>query len=400
MTQARGVAALGDSENIGTWSGIPYHLLHAGLQVGFLARGLDLRIPNFKTSRGIWQIQRVLCAERPRGFQYSSSFVDSLGGRALEECSRKELTEIISHYQVLPANDLVGKSIATSYYIDSTLHDLFETSGMLSWLNKETVREVINREIDGYRAAKRIVTMSSWARTTLKGSYGIAEDRIFTVLPGANLPEEEVKVKLGDVDSFVVPDEFTRDRKLRIGFTGKDWRRKGLRRLVSAVEILNRMGIPSEVVVIGHIPRQYQHHPNVRVLGFIDKSTEMSRFINIVAGCDLGCAPSHEEPLGIAPLEYLRLGVPVLCTAAGGLTDVCRAAGPASVLLDKDANAEQIAFAFEALTDNPDQLRQMRTAAWERKEYFSWSRTVTELQRIWEPGVQTQSEPTYLMTRT
>ena len=400
MTHRRGIAALGNSEDIGTWSGTPHYLLCAGLSAGFLNCGLDLQFENLARLRSIWQLKCVLRAERPRGFQYGATFIDLLGKRAVDECNRKGLQEIVSHYQVLPARYLIGNSINTSFYIDSTLQDLFGTHEMLLWLNGKIANEAIDREIDGYRVAERIITMSSWVRATLERSYGIARDRIFTVLPGANLPEKEVKLKLGNVDSSVVPHQFTRDRKLRIGFTGKDWRRKGLPRLLTAVGILNRMDIPTEVVVIGDIPQQYRGCPDVRSVGFIDKSRELARFIGTIASCDLGCAPSHEEPLGIAPIEYLRVGVPVVCTAAGGLIDVCQAAGTASILLEKNATPEQIAVAFEGLAKNPDRLRQMRAVAWERKEYFGWDRAVVDLLRIWKREFRTPSKPSPLKAQT
>ena len=38
-------------------------------------------------------------------------------------------------------------------------------------------------------------------------------------------------------------------------------------------------------------------------------------------------------------------------------------------------------------------------ATWERKEYFSWDRTVMELLRIWEPGHRTEAEFSHLTTQ-
>jgi len=309
---------------------------------------------------------------------------------ALEECQRRELQEAISHYQLLPARRLLEHSIRTSFYIDTTLVHLFEP---YAWLNRRIAKEAIEKEREGYRVASRVISMASWVRDSLEHYYGLPPERIFTVLPGANLPEKEVKAKLEETGPSIAPDRFTRDRPMRIGYTGKDWKRKGLPRLVDAVEILNRMGIPSEVVVIGNLPEQYRTRPCVRAAGFIDKSREATRFIDIAGGCDVGCAPSHEEPMGIAPLEYLRLGIPVLCTAAGGLKDVCAAAGAASVLLSKDATAEEIAAEFESVSRDGDRLRSMQAAAWKRKDHFSWERTVRELQRIWEPASRQSSEP-------
>jgi glycosyltransferase involved in cell wall biosynthesis len=344
---------------------------------------MDLRVANVRRMRFVWQAHQLLRGQKARGFQYCQAFLDRLGKKAVEECHRLDLQEVVSHYQLLPARYLLEHSIGTNYYIDTTLQDLFETHRMFTWMNVRIAEEAVERERAEYHAASRIVTMACWVRETLQRSYGLSVDRIQTVLPGANLPEDAVLRRLGDRGPSASPDGFTLGRPLRLGFTGKDWKRKGLPRLVAAVELLNRSGVPAEVVVIGNLPRQYRNHRSVRAAGFIDKSRELPRFMDILDSCDLGCVPSYEEPMGIAPMEYLRLGVPILCTAAGGLIDVCKAAGPASILLNKDATAEEIAAVLERLARNPGTLQRMRVVAWERKEFFSWDRTIQELQRLW-----------------
>ncbi len=383
MNQRLGVACNGNSEDIGTWSGTPHCLLHAGRQYGFLQGGLDLRLAHAAGLRFVWQAIQLVQGRKARGFQYCQAFLDKLGKKAVQECRRLDLQEVISHYQLLPARYLLKHSIGTSYYIDTTLQALFATHGMCAWLNGRIAQEATAIECDGYRSASRIVTMAAWVRESLQLRYGLSPNRIHTVLPGANIPEDAVLQRLGDRGPSAPPDRFTLNRPLRLGFTGKDWKRKGLPRLVAAVELLNRAGVPAEVVAIGSLPRQYRRHGNVHAVGLIDKARELSRFMDILESCDLGCVPSHEEPMGIAPLEFLRLGVPIVCTAAGGLIDVCEAAGSASILLRKDATPEEIAARLQNAARNPSTLQQMRVAAWERKEYFSWGRTVTELQNIW-----------------
>lgn len=51
MNPGRGIATVGDSEDIGTWSGIPYYLLQASLEAGFLTSGLNLRVANIQQLR-------------------------------------------------------------------------------------------------------------------------------------------------------------------------------------------------------------------------------------------------------------------------------------------------------------------------------------------------------------
>lgn len=385
-TFRRGIAAVGNSEEIGTWSGIPYHLLQSGLRGGFLSRGLNLNVASLGARRSIWQAGRMLHLQRPRGFQYSSGFLEALNRRAVNECAKKELTEVVSHYQLLSARYLLRHSIETSFYIDTTLQELFRTHAMSAWLNRRILEEAIDRERAEYNAAIRVVTMSSWVTDSVVDIYGVPRERVHTVLPGANLPEDAVRQRLHERGPRIVAESFTRERPMRIGFTGKDWQRKGLPRLVAAVELLNQSGVPARVAVIGHAPEEYKKHRFVIDVGFIDKAADSSSFIGALEKCDLGCAPSHEEPMGIAPLEYLRLGIPVLCTAAGGLKDVCLAAGPASILLGKDAEAEEIAAQLQSLARDPERLQKMNDAAWARKEHFSWDRTVRELQHVWCPA--------------
>jgi len=379
-----GIAAVGDSEDVATWSGTPHYLLRAGRRREFLTDGLNLRIGALPRMRLSWQARQVLKGRRPRGFQYSPSFLRALGNRAVEECGRLGVGDVISHYQLLPgAECLRAASIRTSFYIDSTLHDLFATHSMLPVLDRSTVQEALHREREEYHAAFRVVTMARWAGESLERLYGLPKSSIHNVLAGANLPEESIDGWLFS-KRRAVPADFNSSRPLRIGFTGKNWERKGLPRLVGAAEILERMGMHVEIVAIGPLAARFRGHPRVRATGFLDKATEMDRFVEALLSCDIGCAPSYEEPMGIAPLEFLRLGVPVVCTAVGGLVDILEAAGSASLAISRDVTAEELAQHLEPLVRDPARLQAMSQFAWRRKEHFSWDRTVAELKDIWK----------------
>jgi glycosyltransferase involved in cell wall biosynthesis len=56
--------------------------------------------------------------------------------------------------------------------------------------------------------------------------------------------------------------------------------------------------------------------------GLIDKSVEIERFIEIVANVDIGCMLSRAEMAGVALLESLRMGVPVIATDVAGIPDI------------------------------------------------------------------------------
>jgi glycosyltransferase involved in cell wall biosynthesis len=381
---ARYVAAIGNSTCAATWSGIPYYFLQAGRRDGFLADGLNLEVRGLRRKRSAWQIARLIRAERVRGYQYSRAFAAELGRIAVRECERLGSREVVSHWQLLPGREyLRGLGVRTSFFIDTTLHGLFETHLMREWLNGSVAREAVEREKAEYHDAWRVVTMAEWVRASLDAVYGLNGSRVHTVLPGANLPEELVRERLARRGVRAVREKFTRDRPLRLGFTGKDWKRKGLPRLVRVAETLQRMNIPAEVLVIGFMPACYARHPLVRNAGFVDKARDPLRFIELLESCDFGCSPSHEEPMGIAPLEYLRLGIPVVCTMTGGLVDVCTAAGLAALAVPKEVSGEQLAERIAETVSDPSRLNQVKQCAWAGKEHFRWERAVEDLRKVW-----------------
>ena len=81
------------------------------------------------------------------------------------------------------------------------------------------------------------------------------------------------------------------------------------------------MGHSVEVVVIGPAASELPKHPALRPMGFIHKARDLPRFVEVVRSFHFGCLLSHAEALGISTLECLRLGVPVIGTAVGGIVD-------------------------------------------------------------------------------
>jgi glycosyltransferase involved in cell wall biosynthesis len=108
---------------------------------------------------------------------------------------------------------------------------------------------------------------------------------------------------------------------LRLGFIGKDWKRKGLPLLVEVAEKLKSRNIDTRIIIIGNSPPEFKEHPLVEDLGFIDKTNEPDKFINAVASCDLGCIFSPAEALGISALEFLFCQVPVAGFYHQGMID-------------------------------------------------------------------------------
>jgi glycosyltransferase involved in cell wall biosynthesis len=351
--------------DLSTWSNIPFFFLQAGLKNGLFALGVALRPERFRTRRFFWNVSRPLVADKPRGFMYSRRYLEDLW--ASRE-SGAEVTEFVSHYQLLPPREVVRQPI--TYYIDATMRQFFDEYGYE--IGRRIKLDALAREREAYDASRFVVCMSEWCAEDVRSSYGVPPDRVRVITPGAN------------IDDALVPDESGWDRTmtpLRLGIVGVDWARKGGALLVEVAERLDDRGLPVEVVVAGPPASHVPSHPLVRPLGFVDKRTDGARFVSLVRSFHFGCLLSRAEALGIFPLECMRLGVPVVVTDAGGLEDP----GDAGIRVPVDATAEEIADEIASVAADPGRYVAMREAASRKGAHYTWGRTANEFLALLGP---------------
>lgn len=382
----RSLVCLGDSGDIATWSNTPYFLFRAASEAGFLTHTMNLVDPAYRARRLAWLLRAPLRLERPGGYQWSRSAVQRMWEQVPAPLRRGEM---LSHCQIFPPPPSArAAGVRFSFYCDATLRQLFDAGGA-GGIGRRTRREALRQEVECYRSARFFIGM---ARATVESAVrdcGADPSRAFAVRPGANLDEPAVRAFLADRGPSWrqrgEPDAmFTAAHPARLGFIGRDWKRKGLPRLVGAAEVLHRRGRPVRVTVVGHCPEHLRRHPLVEALGFVSKATDMPRFLKAVDSFALGCLPSHFEPLGISTLEALRLGVPVLGADTGGIPD-CVPAG-AGFLVPAAATAEDIADAVEHHLFDPDRYAGLVRGAAAESENVTWARTVEQLMRIWTGG--------------
>jgi len=205
-------------------------------------------------------------------------------------------------------------------------------------------------------------------------SYGISPDKVRVILPGVNIEEAWVPAPTA-WDGSLAP--------LRLGFIGIDWKRKGGPELLDAATRLQKMGHSVEVVVIGPDASELPRHPALRPMGFIGKGRELPRFVELVRSFHFGCLLSRAEALGISTLECLRLGVPVIATAVGGIVDtVPKGAG---LLIPAERTSERLAEELAAVLETPERYARMRAAAAEVAAHQSWDRAAREFLALLEP---------------
>jgi glycosyltransferase involved in cell wall biosynthesis len=382
----RALACQGDAGDIGAWSSIPYFLFQAARRTGFLTHTLDLTDPGYRSRRLLWSALAPLRLERAGGYQYSRTNVNRMWERIPPELRRGE---IVSHYQAFPPLDrATAAGVRHSFYCDATLTLLFgagAAGGTLSArMGRRTRADVLRREGELYRAARFCVAMARATAESFVRDYRVDPARVFVVRPGANFDEELVREFLARRGSSWRErgEPFTAEHPARLGFIGREYVRKGLPRLVAAAEVLHSRGRPVRVSVIGHCPEHLRGHPQVEWLGFVHKGREPEHFLELVDRFALGCLPSHFEPLGISTLECLRLGVPVMGAAVGGIPDCVPADG--GFLVSAAADGEEIADAIERHVFDPVRYHAMVSGAVAEAANTTWDAAVRQLQAVWD----------------
>jgi glycosyltransferase involved in cell wall biosynthesis len=108
--------------------------------------------------------------------------------------------------------------------------------------------------------------------------------------------------------------------------------------------------------------------------------------VRIMAACDVFVLASHWEGLGIAVMEALALGLPVVATEVGGIHEVVEH-GREGLLVPPKQPATLARALVEVLTD-PDRRQQMAVAAAKRGEELSIDATVRRTEALYRELVR------------
>jgi len=160
-----------------------------------------------------------------------------------------------------------------------------------------------------------------------------------------------------------------------------------VKRLIDVVRVFAavRRAVPATLVLVGDGPDRDAAQQeadrlklgrDVRFLGKVD------RVADVLRGSDLFLLPSESESFGLAALEAMACGVPVIATRVGGLPEVV-IEGETGYLAPVGAVEEMAERAIAVLRDGAVQQRMSRRAA-ERARDFSPERVVPQYEQLYE----------------
>ncbi|MCM4079236.1 glycosyltransferase [Paractinoplanes hotanensis] len=145
------------------------------------------------------------------------------------------------------------------------------------------------------------------------------------------------------------------------------------RRSLEALAGLRKSGVPAVLVVAGDGPLRIALQSEAADRGlpvrFLGHVADRQKLAALLASVDVAIAPGPIETFGLAALETMASGTPVVVSAESALPEVIGEAG-AAVPGEGPAYAE----AVRALLSRPEPVR--RSAARAQAELFPWERSV------------------------
>jgi glycosyltransferase involved in cell wall biosynthesis len=168
---------------------------------------------------------------------------------------------------------------------------------------------------------------------------------------------------------------------------------KGLRYLIEAVRLLRDRNIDLEIAGAGpeesalrDIAQRFGLAPRIRFLGWVQPTTILPRW-------DVFAMPSLEEAFGIAALEAMAAGLPVVATNVGGLPELIRH-GETGFLVPP-RNAFLLALHLEQLLVDPSMRVRMGSAARRRAgDHFSVEAMVEKISTVYADLLNLTGEKT------
>ncbi len=203
--------------------------------------------------------------------------------------------------------------------------------------------------------AAMVFTMSDHITRSLMEHYGVSPEKILRVNGGCNVPPP----------SNPDPRRFYRQRIL---FVGVDWDRKGGPEVLEAFKRVRQRCPRATLLIVGCSPTI--NEPGVEVLGPVSQE----RVSEYLANSTVFCMPSKREPFGIAYLEAMAAGLPVIASNLGAVPDFI-IEGENGYSVDP-WNIRQLAYRMEQLVCDPERAREMgQNARFLVESQYTWRRT-------------------------
>ena len=163
---------------------------------------------------------------------------------------------------------------------------------------------------------------------------------------------------------------------LAVGF---NFYRKGFYYLLKAWHELN---LPNtQLILRTTVPQEWAHLIDHKTIKSINYHLSTPDLIHLYQQCDVFCLPSVDEGFGMAAMEGMAAGKPIIVTKNVGMTDLITDKKEGFVLPIRDSNA--IKESITMLYENRDLAKEMGEAAYQCEQQYSQARYIENIMAVY-----------------
>lgn len=239
----------------------------------------------------------------------------------------------------------------------------------------------MRRLLASIRSASSVITVSEYTKMNIIKYTGVAADKITVINNGIN---NEIEVDESKYGYAINPEDIrsiaTLPEKPYISALGSILPHKNTEGLVRAYRAYYKLSQnPMDLVIIGvdnlkqfHIEPQIEKH--ITYFKYIVKDSDV---YNVIKKSKVFLFPSKQEGFGLAPLEAMVLGVPVVCSDSSSLPEVV---GDAALTVDCE---DEVDIAQGLLCMEKEELRKDYIAKGLKNiKRFSWESKIQEYRKV------------------
>lgn len=257
---------------------------------------------------------------------------------------RRRHVDLVHHIKNLRTPGLPGRSVVTIYDLTILVHpELYPLIDVWYWRY---------RQGQLLRGADRVIAISEHTARDLQKYYHLDPGSLRVIYPAYD-------DRFGPVPSAQI-DQIRQDYSTGQRFilhVGSISRKKNLLVLVKAFEQLVSQGYPGKLVLAG---AEYNKGHDDALFAHVKNSPYCSRIVftsyvpdkdmpALYNASELMVFPSLHEGFGIAPVEAMACGTPVITSSGGALAEVV---GQGGIVLS-EVNAEFLANTMSRIMDDP-----------------------------------------------
>lgn len=355
------------ARDVRSWSGLNHYIARALEKNGALIEYIDdLKMPGFLVEKLKERLFPVLTGKKyliDRSIPVARSYARQVARR---------LKKIEADVVFCPANlpiAFLETNLPVVFYTDACFANVIEYYSDFSNVHDISIRSGHIIEEESFRRSSAVAYSSHWAADKAILYYGVPEEKVHVIPFGGNIENAHTEA---DIQLWNEKKDFS---KIRLLFIGVDWYRKGGAKAYEVTKLLNRRGLPAELIVVGcHVPADYLADGLVRRFAFLNKQVPEDREIlyNLYQTSHFFLMPTYAEAFGLVFAEASAFGLPCIAHDTGGVSAAVHP-GKNGQLFSPDAPPEQMVDFIINLWSNQDDYHRFSISAFRHyREWLSW----------------------------